>query len=359
MLIRLSRLKRFSSNIAPALNFRSSAAITVNKTIEEIAALAGVSKTTVSLVINGRGSRYRISKKTQQKILDIVKKKNYTPNQVARGFRLQKTETIGLVVPDLTNWFFSQISHEIELHARHYDHQVLIACSDDDEDTEYKVIRNLHSRRVDGLIVASVMKKDQITNDVLNLDIPVVYIDRRIESDNVSWVASDNYQGAYDLINYMCSQRKGQIYYLGGLRNISTSKNRLKGYRQALADNGIPYRADLVFQKDYTIISGYEMSERMCQHRNGLPEAFFAASLTILEGALQFVRETAGRIPDGLQIGTYDDHPFLNYLSVRIPSVRQNTREIARAAFGMIYNALDGKQVVQHKIIPPNMVIRD
>lgn len=331
----------------------------MNKTIEEIASLAGVSKTTVSLVINGRGSKYRISQKTQRKILDIVKEKNYTPNQIARGFRLKKTETIGLVVPDLTNWFFSQISHEIEQHARQYDHQVLIACSDDDEDTEYKAIRNLHNRRVDGLIVASVMKKDQIAKDVLNLDIPVVYIDRRIESDNVSWVASDNFQGAYDLINYMCAKREGQIYYLGGLKNISTSKNRLRGYRQALEDNGIPYRSELVFQKDYSIASGYELAGKMCKHQNGLPEAFFAASLTLLEGALKFVRETAGRIPDALHIGTYDDHPFLNYLSVRIPSVRQNTSEIARAAFGIICDALDGKQVVQHKIISPDVVIRD
>ena len=331
----------------------------MNKTIEEIANLAGVSKTTVSLVINGRGSKYRISKKTQQKILDIVKEKNYTPNQVARGFRRKKTETIGLVVPDLTNWFFSQISHEIELAARQYELQVLIACSDDNENTEYKVIRNLHNRRVDGLIIASVMKKDQITKDVINLDIPVVYIDRRIESDNISWVASDNYQGAYDLINYMCAKDSGQIYYLGGLKNISTSKNRLKGYRQALKDNGISYRSELVFQKDYSITAGYELAAKMCKHRKGLPDSFFAGSLTLLEGALKFVREKAGRIPDSLHIGTYDDHPFLDYLSVPIPSVRQNAPEIARAAFGIIFNALDGKQVVQHKIISPQMVIRD
>ena len=331
----------------------------MNKTIQEIADLAGVSKTTVSLVINGHGSKYRISKKTQQRILDIVKEKKFTPNLVARGFRLKRTETIGLIVPDLTNWFFSQISHEIEMQARRFDHQVLIACSDDDEKTESEVIRNLHGRRVDGLIIASVMKKDQITKEVLSLDIPVVYIDRRIESDNVSWVTSDNYQGAYDLINYMCSKHHRQIYYLGGLKNISTSKNRLKGYRQALEDNGIRYRSEFVFQKDYSIAAGYELAGRMCKRQDGLPEAFFTASITLLEGALQFVCEMAGRIPESLRIGTYDDHPFLDYLSVRIPSVRQNTRDIARTAFGMIYDALAGRQIVQHKTISPQIVVRD
>ena len=328
------------------------------KTIAEIAKLAGVSKTAVSMVINGRGAEYRISEKTQQRILDIVREKNFTPNQVARGFRLQKTQTIGLIVPDSTNWFFSQISHEIEVFARNNNYQVLIACSDDDEKTEYAVINNLHARRIDGLIIASVMKKEQVTSDIIGLNIPVVYIDRRIESDNVSWVASDNYQGAYKLVDHMCKQHKSEICYLGGLQNISTSINRLRGYRKALEDNNIPYRPDLVFQKDYTIASGYELAKNMYAKLNGPPASFFTASLTLLDGALKFVMEKHGHIPNSIQIGTYDDHPFLDYMSVKICSVKQNTNQIAQAATGMIFDAVAGKPSIQQKIIKPLVVIR-
>jgi LacI family sucrose operon transcriptional repressor len=330
----------------------------MSKTIEDIARQAGVSKTTVSMVINGRGSEYRISQQTQRKILDIVKEENYTLDQYARGFRLQKTQTIGLVVPDLTNLFFSQISYETEYFARKFNHQVLVACTDDHEETEYEVIKNLHARRVDGLIVASVMKKDKITKDVLNLKIPVVYIDRRIESDNVSWVASNNYQGAFDLINHICSSGIREIYYLGGLKNISTSINRLKGYQDALEKNGIRFESERVFQKDYTIASGYELAKEMFEHRNGMPEAFFTAALTLLEGSLRFIQEKIGEIPAETKIVTYDDHPFLDYLSVKISSVRQDTQNIARTAFEMIYDMLSGKQIVQHKIIAPKMIIR-
>ncbi|MCP4753653.1 MAG: LacI family transcriptional regulator [Proteobacteria bacterium] len=327
-------------------------------TIEEIAKMAGVSKTTVSLVMNDHGSEYRISKATQHRIREIVARESFKPDPYARGFRMKKTGTIGLVVPDLTNWFFSRISHEIELVARKYDHQVFITCSDDDEETEAKVVRNLVDRRVDGLIVASVMKKDQITREISNLKIPVVYIDRRIESDMVSWVASDNYQGAYDLIDHMCSLGVEEIYYLGGLKNISTSRNRIRGYRQALEDNNISFDSEKVFEDDYTIAAGYRLARKSLEHCGRLPQAFFTASFTLLEGALQFVKETSGQIPDTLRIGTYDDHPFLDFLSIKIPSVKQDTGSIARTAFEMILDALAGRKVVQHKIIQPKLVIR-
>jgi LacI family sucrose operon transcriptional repressor len=96
----------------------------------------------------------------------------------------------------------------------------------------------------------------------------------------------------------------------------------------------------------------------MVRQRQGLPQAFFTASLTLLEGALMYIKENMGAIPYTLQIGTYDDHPFLDYLSVRIPSVKQDTGGFARSAVDMIYQALNGKKIIQHKIIPPQLIVR-
>jgi DNA-binding LacI/PurR family transcriptional regulator len=203
------------------------------------------------------------------------------------------------------------------------------------------------------------MKKEQIAKDISGLGIPVVYIDRRIEGDNISWVTSDNYQGAYDLVNRMCKKCNSEICYLGGLKGISTSKNRLRGYREALKANDIPYRSELVFQKDYTIASGFAMAKKMYAKLNGPPKSFFTASLTILEGALNFINAQQGKIPDNMLIGTYDDHPFLDYMSVKISSVRQDTRRISGVAIDMIFDAILGVQTVQQKIIKPLMVIRN
>jgi LacI family sucrose operon transcriptional repressor len=223
---------------------------------------------------------------------------------------------------------------------------------------ELDAIKNLHARRVDGLIIASVMKKEQVTSDIIVLNIPVVYIDRRIESDNVSWVASDNFRGAYDIINYMCKQGSSEICYIGGLKNISTSKNRMKGYRQALEDNGIPYRPKLVYQKDYTIASGFKLAKELYSQRNEPPESIFTASLTLLQGALEFITKKHGEIPPSMHVGTFDDHPFLDNMSVKICSMRQDTHKISQVAIEMIFDALSGKQSVRHKIIKPKMIIR-
>jgi LacI family transcriptional regulator, sucrose operon repressor len=330
----------------------------MGKNLLEIARLAGVSKTTVSLVINGKASGYRISKKTEKKIRDIVERENFTPDQYARGFRLKKTQTLGLVVPDFTNWFFSQICFETEWFARHHHHQVFIACSDDDEETEFKVVQNLIDRRIDGLIVASVMKKDQMTQEISNYNIPVVYIDRRIENDSVSWVTSDNFQGTYELVSHMCSKKLMDLCFLGGLQNISTSQHRLQGYRKALEDHGIAYDPAKVFQGDYTREAGFYLAREMVEKRKGFPQAFLTGSLTLLEGALQFIKKTLGNIPNTLQIGTFDDHPFLDFLSVRVPSVRQDSRRISRSALEMISGALSGKRIIQQKIIKPRLIIR-
>ncbi len=309
-------------------------------------------------MINGKGTSYRISQKTQKKILDIVKKENFTPDQYARGFRLKKTQTIGLVVPDFTNWFFSQICYETELIARQHHHQVFIACSDDDEQTEFQVVQNLIDRRIDGLIVASVLKKDQMTQEMLNYNIPVVYIDRRIESDTVSWVTSDNFQGTYDLVSYMCSKNLKDICFLGGLKSISTSRHRLQGYQKALEDHGIEYDPTKVFQRDYTRETGFHLAKEMVEKRRGFPQAFLTGSLTLLEGAMHYIHKTLGTFPNTLHVGTFDDHPFLDFLSIPVPSVRQDTRKISRAAFEMISVALSGRNAVQQKIIKPRLIIR-
>jgi len=286
------------------------------KTIEEIAKLAGVSKTTVSLVINEKASSYRISAKTQSKIRKIVELEGFVPNVYARGFRMKKTRTIGLVVPDLTNWFFSQICREIELLARNESYQVFIGSSDDKESTEFEVIQNFVDRKVDGLIVASVMKKDKITKDILKIKIPVIYIDRRIETDRVSWVASDNFKGAFDLVNLLCSRGVSTPYYLGGTPEISTSINRIQGYREALAVNGLEFDSGFVFQDNYTIQAGYRLMAKIFQRDGTLPKAFVAGSFTLLEGALRFIKDQEGGFPRGIQIATYDDHPLLDFLSM-------------------------------------------
>ena len=242
--------------------------------------------------------------------------------------------------------------------ARNEKHQIIIASSDDDEETEFDVIENLASRKINGLIVASVMKKDQITNEILKLKIPVVYLDRRIEADMVSWVAGDNVKESYELTSLVCKRGSQNPFYLGETSEISTSRNRINGYRKALEENSVNYNLEYVYQDDDTIASGYRLMEKIQKRIGEIPISFITGSFTLLEGELSYINEATGTLPGDLQIGTYDDHPILDYLSLKFPSVRQNTIEMARSAINMILGALKGENIVQHEIIEPTLIFR-
>jgi len=157
------------------------------------------------MLINDKTKKYRISEYTEKKVRKIIKQHNFSPHQYARGFRLKRTKTIGLVVPDLINRYFGELSRNIEYVSRQNGYNVFIISSDD-ENIEKKVIGELLSRSVDGLIIASVTKEDGLIYKELLHNTPTVFIDRSIESATHSWVSSDNYKGAFDLVEYMCSK---------------------------------------------------------------------------------------------------------------------------------------------------------
>ncbi|MBI2067427.1 MAG: LacI family DNA-binding transcriptional regulator [Deltaproteobacteria bacterium] len=327
--------------------------------IEEIAKMAGVSKTTVSMVMNGKAAQYGINQETAEKIKKIAQKFHYVPNNMARGLRLQRIDAFGLIVPDLNNWFFSQLAHSLENVLRKKGFRLYVTSSHYDEEAEYKNINDLISWHVDGLIVASVMRQDKITKEFSSLKIPVVYVDRIIESEKISWISSDNFQGAYDLVSYLCSKGVKEVYYLGGERTVSTLMNRVNGYKKALEDHKIPYRSEYVFEKGSTPDDAYELMKIVYKKCRGFPEAMFLASCDYMTGILRFFKETNdAKIPPKFLVGTFDNEPLLDFLSVKIPSVQQDTEAMAEAAVSIIEQVQQGVKDVKPVLVKPKLIIR-
>ena len=194
--------------------------------LEELALKADVSKTTVSLVLNGKSSIYRISKETENRILKIAKDHNYKPNSIARALRLNKSLTIGLIIPYL-NRHFGRVAEVIEQNARELGYQIIIAVTQDCLNTEHDLIENLYERNVDGLILATMMNRDQFNDLSSKIKIPIVLVDRRIDGDDIAWVVSDDEQGTYELVSVMCQEGVKDIYFVGGIEKLSTSIDRL------------------------------------------------------------------------------------------------------------------------------------
>ncbi len=332
-------------------------------TIDEIARMAGVSKTTVSLVINKKSRRGRISQDTEKRVLEVVRRTGYSPNMLARGFRLSRSRTLGLVVPDLRIPFFAELNHEIEGIARANGYQIFDSCSNDDKAVELEVVNNLLSYSIEGLIVASVLSEKQLVARTYNrkapVVLPVVFIDREIAMKNISSVASDNYGGAHEAVQTLISGGAREIAFIGGLPGLSTSRNRFRGYRTALADAGLELDPSLAFQEDYTPAGGYRMIGKAFEKKGRMPEAVFTASYTLLEGVLQFVRERLGGIPPALKIATFDDHPLLDYLPCRIISVRQDCNALAATAFELFEASFRKPARARHVRVPPKLIVRE
>ena len=325
--------------------------------LEELALKADVSKTTVSLVLNGKSSIYRISKETEKRILKIAKEHNYKPNSIARALRLNKSLTIGLIIPYL-NRHFGRVAEVIEQNARELGYQIIIAVTQDCLNTEHDLIENLYERNVDGLILATMMNRDQFNDLSSKIKIPIVLVDRRIDGDDIAWVVSDDEQGTYELVSVLCQEGVKDIYFVGGIEKLSTSIDRLNGFKKALLDQGVECNQSKIQQIGYAVADGYEMTKNIIERFSKTPEAIFTSAITLLEGLLQYAKEHKPDLFSHTRVITYDDHPMLDYLQPPIFSVRQNAEEIAKKSFEIMHGILEKNKSFAQELIKPELILR-
>lgn len=311
------------------------------KTVEQIARDLNLSVTTVRLVLSGKAEQYRISVKTQSRINDQVARYGYTLNHAARSLKLNKTDTLGLIVPNISNVFFATLAEKLELRCRSEGYQLTISCSYNDVEYENQLVQALLARNVDGLfVVPSTLENQQ--HHLRKMTKPLVLLDRNFRfSDNVL-VESDNIQGAEVLTRSLLDARQAPVWFLVGDTALPSINDRLQGYLNILQQQGISHRLWVCEGPDNTPTGGGKlMSALMDSH--GVPEAFIASSLPVLEGALQAVRQRLGSIPVEMNIGTFDEHPMLGFLSNNVWSMQQNEARWAECAFAAMQSAIDGK----------------
>lgn len=325
--------------------------------IEAIAKRAGLSKTTVSMVLNGKAQQYRISRKTQLKVEKLAKQLNYSPNISARNLRLKTTRTIALVIPDLGNYFFAQLALCLERVCRVQGYLLQISCSEDNSQLEQEIVDNFLAKSVDGLIIASVHTTGEFVESVAQR-LPVVLIDRRIEGVACSWVESNHYQSAMETINLLLAQKPREVAYIGGISALSSSQERLRAYKQVLKKNKFKIQRKLIVESDYQISSGFQAMDKIIKHCDRLPDTLFTASFTLLEGALQRIKQGPETLPAKFTIATFDDHPLLDYANIKIHSIKQDYEKIASDAFSALQKKLGGDAKLSNITVPAAIIAR-
>ncbi|MDO2949786.1 substrate-binding domain-containing protein [Aeromonas simiae] len=309
-------------------------------TIARIAELAGVSKATASLVLNGRSAEYRIADETRRRIQAVADSCHYQPSIHARALRESRSYTWGLVIPDLTNFGFASIARVLEARCREAGIQLLIACSEDDPLIEQQVVDSLISRQVDGLIVASSGHSDEIYRRI-HAQLPVLQLDRHIGESRLPMVISDACKATAELVQAMASEHGNRIYYFGGLLDLSPSRHRLAGYELGLHRAGLAAEPARIRHRDYQPHSGYQLMAELVEELGGLPEALFTASFTLLEGVLRYLNQH-GLMDAPLRLCTFDDHDLLDCIPMRIDSVAQDCPALAEGAFTLMQELVRG-----------------
>lgn len=324
------------------------------KTVDEIAKLAGVSVTTVRLVINGQDEKYRISEKTKNKVKAIIDEHGYVLNQTARSLKLKKTQTLGLVVPSLTNPFFSALAEKLERDCRDVGYQLITACTADDEKVEEQVVQNLLSRDVDGLFVTPPSAERQKVLGKKKQKTPIVFLDRDFYTTDRPVVATDNDEGGR-LLAAELAKLSSELYILGSDSYLPTVQARVRGFKSVFE---IDDSAILIEGKTERA-TGYRLMEALCKKQGGIPSGLVTISLPILEGAMEFLRKNYQNIPSDIIVGSFDDHSMLGLLQNPVIAVQQDIPALSFRALDIMQKLIKGESIDQRQyIIPPKIVVR-
>ncbi|MEU4036755.1 LacI family DNA-binding transcriptional regulator [Streptomyces collinus] len=310
-------------------------------TMADVARSAGVSVATVSHVLNGTRP---VLPHTRQAVLDAVDALGYTPNTLARSLVTSRTRSIGLAVSAISNPYFTEILQGVEAAALEAGYSLLIADPHDDPVHERKVVQLLHERRVDGMIVTPSADPHALVDYLARHAVPTVFLDRVLQADEGAaggpdQVCAENVEPMARLVGHLTALGHQRIGLVAGLPGLSTTTERITGYRQALASAGLPHDDDLVVSGN-SESSGAERATAALLARPEPPTALVTANNAMTIGALRALRRQGLAVPDDIALCCFDDFAWADLFSPRLTAVAQPSRDIGAQAVQVLLDRL-------------------
>jgi LacI family transcriptional regulator len=329
-------------------------------TLEQVAQAAGVSASTASRALAGKARECRISEKTEQAILNAAKGLGFRPSHVARSLRTQRTNLIGLLVPDASNPFFAAIARKATVSAERHGMSILLADSHDSIEHEKDLLAHLQSRQVEGFIMCPIGDCSLHLKKLEESRANVVVVDRWFHDVKLVTVTSENESGAYAGTDAIIAKGHREIGCLQGRPATSTNDERLRGFRRALEANHIQSNASFIRGDDFSENSGYRST---CELLDTHPEitALFALSNQNALGALRAFGERKLRVPHDISLITFDDAPFAEYLAAPLSVVRQDVAAIGACAAELLIEQIRSgtrQEELLHRV-PVQLILRD
>lgn len=306
-------------------------------TLRDVARLAGVSIGTVSAVINNKGTAGAEAKK---RVEDAMARLDYRPDTLARALKTGRSHAVGLVVPDVTNPFFTDAMAGIEAMARSRGYSVLLCNSNEDPDQELRNLKFLQSRRVDGVVLACA--SGNVAYDPLILRrCPIVLMDR-VPASGYSGraVLVDNVEAAATATKHLIGLGHTRIAIIGGRMDLTVGSGRLAGFRKAHDEAGLPIREEYVQHGDFHAESGYQCGMKLMSLREP-PTAIFACNNSMTLGVMRALAQKGVPCPDRASVLAFDDFPWAEYFTPQLTTVAQPVFELGRNAMRLLFAAVE------------------
>jgi DNA-binding LacI/PurR family transcriptional regulator len=323
-------------------------------TIYDVARLAGVSTATVSRSLNGTG---QIAPGTRAAIDAAVERLGYRPNTIARSLVTKSTQTIALLLPDITNPFYAALVSGIQQRALEAGYTMLLCTTEGDPEREEQYLSVLRAKQVDGALVDGlVLPPDRVARFVAD-GFPIVCLDRDVDSASVPLVQVDNRLGAKLATEHLLSLGHTRIAHVAGAPELGISEQRVAGYREALAEAGIEPDPALVAVGSFTLEGGYHAA--MSLLAGGCPTAIFAANDLSAIGVISAIVESGRRVPADVSVVGFDDLHLAAYTTPPLTTIHQPALEIAERAIQLLLDLSNGRKVRRFRhLLEPALVVR-
>ena len=325
-------------------------------TILDVARLAGVSTATVSRVINSADS---VREETREKVLLAMKKCNYKYNALARGFVTKKSNTIGLIIPTISNSVFAESTLGVQEYADQKNIKVVLGNSYYKYSQEENLVKVLRESQVDGLIITTTNLKGDILKSLVDENFPFVLLFSTVKSGPISAVGIDNYRGGYLATEHLISLGHKRIGMVAGNFSMTDrSFHRWHGYKKCLRDNGIIYDKELLVQTEYSLSGGRDSIKQLLSLPSP-PTAVFCSNDHIALGAMKGARETGLTLPDHLSIVGFDDMQTASYMVPPLTTIHQPAYEMGQSAAKLLLQLIAKESKPVQKMMDSKLIVRE
>ncbi|WP_210619389.1 LacI family DNA-binding transcriptional regulator [Mammaliicoccus lentus] len=325
--------------------------------IYDVAKLANVSQSTVSRVLNNYPY---IKPETKQKVLNAIKELGFSPNEIARGLANNKTNTIGLIIENISNSFYSETAHIILREARKYNYEVIIIDSESDKENFKKSIDSLMAKRVDGIIVASTRMTNDIIVNLIDKNFPIITYNRRVYKDGYnSHVVLDNFLGANMAIEHLVKLNHKRIAYISGPLRYSTFYDRLQGFLSSINTYNLEVDEEIMYMDKLEYKKVYDFAKKL-MNSNNPPTAYFSSTDNMALAVMEAAVSEGLKIPEDISVIGCDDIDISGNSFIQLTTIAQQKEKMATLTIEKLMKKISDKSNEEKVdiVIKPQLKLR-